>query len=41
MSLKGKTVRHCHGKKKGQIIKRHKTKAAAQRHHRAITRKKR
>lgn len=36
MTVKGKTVMHCHGKKKGKIIKKHKTHAVAVRHHRAI-----
>lgn len=32
----GRTVKHCHGKKKGKVIKTHKTVAKAKRHHRAI-----
>lgn len=36
MTVKGKTVRHCHGKSKGRVIKRHRTHAAAVRHHRAM-----
>jgi hypothetical protein len=32
----GKTVKHCHGKKKGKVIKKHKTVRAAKRQHRAI-----
>lgn len=36
MSVRGRTVVHCHGKKKGKVIARHKTKKAARRHHRAI-----
>ena len=41
MTVKGRTVRHCHGKKKGRVIKRHKTRAAAKRQHRAIMANKR
>lgn len=37
----GWAVVHCHGKKKGQIIGKHKTKAAAMRQHRAIQANKR
>jgi hypothetical protein len=36
MSVKGRRVVHCHGKKKGQTIKKHPTRKAAKRHHRAI-----
>lgn len=36
MTVRGKTVRHCRGKKKGKVIKKHKSHAAAVRHHRAI-----
>jgi len=36
MTVKGKTVYHCHGKKKGKVIKRHPTRAKALAHHRAI-----
>lgn len=36
MTVKGKTVKHCHGKHAGKTIKKHKTRAAALRHHRAI-----
>jgi hypothetical protein len=36
MTVKGKTVKHCHGKDKGKTIKTHKTPAAAVRQHRAI-----
>lgn len=36
MTVRGKSVVHCHGKKKGKVIKTHKTKAAAKRQHRAI-----
>jgi hypothetical protein len=41
MTVKGKTVVHCHGKNKGKPIKKHKSKAAAKRHHRAIQANKR
>lgn len=34
MTVKGKVVKHCHGKK--TVIKRHKTHAAAVKHHKAI-----
>jgi len=33
---KGYAVVHCHGKKKGNVIAKHKTKKAAMRQHRAI-----
>ena len=33
----GYAVVHCHGKKKGQTIKKHKTKKKALAQHRAIT----
>jgi len=36
MTVSGKTVKHCHGKDKGKVIKRHKTHAAAVKHHKAI-----
>jgi len=36
MTVRGRTVYHCHGKNKGKVIKRHRTKKAALRHHRAI-----
>ena len=32
----GYAVAHCHGKKKGQTIAKHKTKKAAMKQHRAI-----
>lgn len=32
----GKTVRHCHGKSKGKVIKKHRTVAGAKRQHKAI-----
>jgi hypothetical protein len=38
---KGWAVVHCHGKKKGQTIAKHKTKAKAMRQHRAIQANKR
>ena len=41
MTVKGRTVYHCHGKDKGKVIKRHKTRAKALRHHRAIQANKR
>ena len=37
----GFAVVHCHGKKKGKTIAKHKTKAKAMRQHRAIQAKKR
>ena len=37
----GYAVVHCHGKKKGQTIAKHKTKKAALRQHRAIQANKR
>lgn len=39
--VKGKGVYHCHGKKKGKLIKRHRSHAAAVRQHRAIAANKR
>lgn len=36
MSVKGKSVVHCHGKKKDKVIKTFKTKAKAVKMHRAI-----
>lgn len=36
MTVKGKIVVHCHGKKKGKVISRHKSHKAAVRQHRAI-----
>lgn len=36
MTVKGKTVRHCHGKEKGKIISKHKSHAAAVKKHKAI-----
>lgn len=33
----GYAVKHCHGKKKGKTIKKHKTKKKALARHRAIT----
>ena len=41
MAVKGKRVVHCRGKNKGKTIKKHKTKAAARKQHRAIMAKKR
>ncbi len=41
MSVKGKSVVHCHGKKRGKIIKTHRTKKAALKHHKAIQANKR
>lgn len=32
----GWAVKHCHGKKKGKVIARHRTKKAAMAQHRAI-----
>ena len=37
----GWATKHCHGKKKGKIIAKHKTKAKAMRQHRAIQANKR
>ena len=34
--IKGKTVKHCKKGRKGRTIKRHKTRKAAMKHHRAI-----
>ena len=36
MSVKGRTVRHCRGKDKGKVVKKHRTKADALAQHRAI-----
>lgn len=36
MTVKDKTVVHCHGKNKGKVISRHKTHKAAVKAHRAI-----
>lgn len=33
---RGRTVKHCHGKKKGETIKTHGTVAGAKAQHRAI-----
>jgi len=41
MSVKGKTVKHCHGKDKGKTISKHKTHKAAVKKHKAIMAKKR
>ena len=41
MTVTGKTVRHCHGKSKGKVIKKHKTRKAALAHHGAIMANKR
>lgn len=38
--VRGKTVRHCHGKNKGKLIKRHRSHAAAVAQHGAIMAKK-
>jgi hypothetical protein len=37
----GHVVTHCHGKKKGKVIARHKTKKEAEAQHRAIQASKR
>jgi hypothetical protein len=36
MTVKGTGIYHCHGKKKGKLIKKFKTKKEALRMHRAI-----
>lgn len=36
MTVKGRTVKHCHGDKKGKTIATHKTKKEAVAQHRAI-----
>ena len=36
MSVRGKSVVHCHGKNKGKVIHTYKSHAAAVRAHRAI-----
>lgn len=36
MTVTGTAVKHCHGKRKGKVIKKHKTRKAALRQHRAI-----
>jgi hypothetical protein len=41
MTVEGRTVKHCSGKKKGKVIKKHKTRKAALRQHRAIMASKR
>jgi len=41
MSVRGKSVVHCHGKNKGKVIKTHSTKAKALAHHGAIKANKR
>jgi len=40
MSVKGRTLYHCHGKSKGKKIRTYKSHAAAVRAHRAIMAKK-
>lgn len=40
-SGKGWAVKHCHGKRRGKLIAKHKTKAGAVAQHRAIQAKKR
>jgi hypothetical protein len=41
MSVRGKSVVHCHGKKKGKVIKTFKTRKKALAMHRAIQANKR
>lgn len=36
MTVRGKTVVHCHGRSKGKVISRHKSHKAAVKAHRAM-----
>lgn len=36
MSVRGRSVVHCRGSRRGRVIKTHKTRAGALRQHRAI-----